>query len=130
MKKHGVLPDVYVESFRSPTTGGLNCSKISTGFGQRSRSARSERLTGYLFWEEGAKSFNEPVSCGNRARRGEPKLRVEREAIIPRGEISKEGFMRVCGSVIFLNENCVPFEKGVCFVRRKEKGELRWEDRN
>jgi hypothetical protein len=42
VKKHGVLPDVYIKSLRGPTTSSLNGGEICASFCKRSGAARSK----------------------------------------------------------------------------------------
>src|SRR5271168_3295953 len=96
---------------------GLYSSEICTSSSKGSGAARSDRLTGYLFWEEFPKSRNEPVTGGDGATRCEQRFWMEWETFVASIKISQKRSMRVCCVGGSLHDDGVSFEKGISFVR-------------
>jgi hypothetical protein len=78
-------------------------------------------LTGKIGRKESTKTGEKPEMSGDRSTRGEPKFQMNGKVMISRLDVVKKSFVRVCGSIDFLNDNSVPLKEAIGFVRGQEK---------
>jgi hypothetical protein len=62
VNKNRILAEINPKCFRTPVSNGSNGFKVCSSLCKRSGTARSQRLTGYVVWEELAKTRDEPVT--------------------------------------------------------------------
>jgi hypothetical protein len=119
LQNNGVLPDVYLEGIRGPTTDALDCVVRDSCESQGCSAAGTKRMTTYFGAKGGLEAGDKPSHCGREAERGDPELRVIREEGFAGGNVALHTKDRVKGGSRFgKNNNFAPLIEAVGFVER------------
>ena len=79
-----------------------------------------ERVASIVLQKEATEAGDEPMVGGDRTLSSEPKFMLKGEELIIGANVREEVRVRVRGKVVLLNDNGVPLEGHIIFVRGEE----------